>query len=179
MHMPRLITLLLPVILLLPLASLAGEMQIKGDDKFQAQIAAALALLEKQAPAQHQFVYHYIGKIEQAPRSGMRAYDNIPTLQLNDRTTFYSLTWAAGSIAHDACHSRLYLEYKKRNAKVPDHIWIGKDAENTCLAYQLSVLKEIGAPVAEIEYFKTISPDYYDPNKNGKFNWDDYRKRNW
>ena len=125
-------------------------------------------------------VTNYVGKIVQGSHSGMWAYKDPPTYEMNDRTTFYSVTWCAGSIAHDAYHSKLYHDYKRNHSgPVPDKIWTGVDAEKKCLKHQLKVLKRIGAPKHEIDHCKKQIGNHHDVNKDGKYDWKDYKKRNW
>ena len=127
---------------------------IRGTPEFRERVANALALLKTNSPAGHAIVTNYVGIIEQAKHSGMRASAKPPTFDLNERTAFYSVTWCVGTIAHDSFHSKLYWDYLKEHAKkrVPDKIWQGEEAEKRCLEHQVAVLKEIGAPTREITW---------------------------
>jgi len=82
-------------------------LEINGTATFKEQVTNSLALLRSRSPESYGVVTTYIGRISQAKHSGMAAYENPPTMELNDRTAFYSVTWCASSIAHDSIHSKL------------------------------------------------------------------------
>jgi hypothetical protein len=128
---------------------------VHGTPKFQKQVTNALQLLTTKAPAAYVTVTNEIGIIRQAKRSGMRAWTSPPTFDLTEGTAFYSLSWCAGSIAHDSFHSKLYHDYLRKNPKarrVPDAAWKGEDAETRCSEHQIRVLKQIDAPIHEIDW---------------------------
>ena len=87
--------------------------QIKGTTKFNEQVVSALILLRDKSPEGYRIVTNYIGAINQARRSGMRVDFVPPTFEMANPTAFYSLTWCAGSIAHDSFHSKIYHDYRK------------------------------------------------------------------
>ncbi|MGA2506363.1 MAG: hypothetical protein ABSF80_02690 [Chitinispirillaceae bacterium] len=158
----------------------SNEIIIIGSTEFKRQITKALTLLCEKAPKEYQVVKTYIGKIEENERSGMFAYKNPPTYQMSLKTSNYSVTWCASTIAHDSFHSKLYLDYKRKYGEpVPDTIWIGIKAEKKCISFQIKVLRQIGAPQNEIDYSSSLDGTYYDVNKDGKYDWDDYKLRNW
>lgn len=144
---------------------------LHGTAKFQEQITNALQLLKTKAPTAYVTVTKEIGIIRQATHSGMNAWTNPPTFDLTERTAFYSLTWCAGAIAHDSFHSKLYHDCLRKNPRkgVPDAAWKGEEAEARCLEYQIRVLKEIEAPVHEIDWCRA-------PNKYWEVK---YRDRHW
>lgn len=149
----------------------AGGIEIKGTEKFKSTVTNALALLETRSPESYQVVTNYIGIIEESEHSGMRANQTPPVFDLNDASAYYSVTWCAGDIAHDSFHSKLYHEYQAAHAgAVPDSVWMGHEAEVKCLKFQITTLKEIGAPGKEVTYCENISPDYSDVP---------YSKRDW
>src|SRR5262249_52263379 len=82
-------------------------LEIQGTATFEQQVVTALTLLKTKSPGAYHLVTTHIGLIKQAPHTGMAAYATPPTLELNGRTAFYSVTWCAASIAHDACHAKL------------------------------------------------------------------------
>ena len=162
------------------ISAFGSDVDISGSAKFTNQVSKALALLSKNTPEAYSMVTNYVGRIEQGKHSGMWAYKTPPTYEMADRTTFYSVTWCAGSIAHDSFHSKLYHEHKnKHGGRVPDKVWTGVDAEKQCLKYQLAVLKKIYAPKHEIAYFSKLHGTHHDVNKDGKYDWEDHNKRNW
>jgi hypothetical protein len=144
---------------------------IRGTTQFDERVEAALALLKTRAPAAYAVATNYVGIIQQGEHSGMRATQNPPVFELNERSAFHSVTWCAGVIAHDSFHSKLYHDHKNTHrGSVPRQVWTGHEAEMKCLEHQLQVLKEIGAADGEIGYCQTLKPDYADVP---------YRKRNW
>lgn len=147
------------------------SLAIVGSPKFVDQVERALTLLKFQSPESYHEVTNYVGIIQEDEHSGMEAEHQPPIFQLNDRSAFYSVTWCAGVIVHDATHSKLYHDYHAlHRGTVPAETWTGHAAERICLDQQLRTLTEIGAPQRELEYFKTLTPDYADVP---------YRKRNW
>jgi hypothetical protein len=118
--------------------------------------------------------------IEQGRRSGMWADLVHPKFVMADPTTFYSVTWCAASIAHDSYHSKLYHDYKARNGlPVPHDVWMGTEAERKCLKHQLEVLQDFRAPKHEIEHCAAQDGSHHDINKDGVYDWDDFKARNW
>ena len=145
---------------------------IRGTSDFSRQVENALGLLKRNSPAGYAIVTNHIGIIEQAEHSGMRASAKPPKFDLNERTAFYSLTWCAGTIAHDSFHWKLYADYLKEHPKrrVPDKIWMGEEAEKRCSEHQVAVLKEIGAPTREITWCGQTTNKYWEVK---------YRDRKW
>jgi hypothetical protein len=144
---------------------------IQGTPRFQQQVEEALTLLRAKSPGAYSIVTNRVGVIREAEHSGMRAEQNPPVFELNDRSAFYSVTWCAGVIAHDSFHSQLYHGYKETHAaKVPAAVWTGHEAEAKCLEHQVRVLTELGAPPGELNYCRSLTPAYADVP---------YSKRNW
>jgi hypothetical protein len=135
---------------------LAGNREplIVGDMKFEARVREALALLKANDARTYAVVTGYVGKIEQAPHSGMNATAEIPTFHMSDATAMYSVTWAAACIAHDAYHSKLYHDYKGAHPdeRVPDNIWTGSTSETKCFKFQLAAMRRFNAPQSEIDH---------------------------
>ena len=144
---------------------------IRGTPQFGQQVESALQMLREKSPAGYATVTNYVGIIRQGKHSGMRAEENPPVFELNDRSAYHSVTWCAGVIAHDSFHSKLYHDHRKANGSlVPGEIWVGHEAERKCLAHQQKVLKELGAPAAELDYCSKLSLDYSD-GPYGKRDW--------
>jgi len=146
-------------------------LSIQGTPPFRERVEKALALLEARSPQGFNLATNYIGVIRQAEHSGMRANENPPVFDLNDRSAFYSLTWCAGVIAHDSFHSKLYHDYKlAHHTAVPASAWGGDATERQCLVHQLRVLGEVGAPTNELAHCQLTGVDYAKVP---------YEKRNW
>jgi hypothetical protein len=157
-----------------------SDVEISGSVEFTNQVSQALTLLKDKAPGAYGIVTNYVGKIEQYGRSGMSAYKDPPTYEMADRTTFYSVSWCASTIAHDSFHSKLYHEYKREHSgPVPDNVWTSVDAERKCLKHQLAVLTKIGAPKHEIDHCSKQDGTHHDVNKDGKYDREDYELRDW
>jgi len=151
------------------------NIEIVGPVDFIVQVKAGLDLLKEKAVKEFDVVSLYIGRIEQAPppptaQSGMAAYESPPTYYLGRKTAFYSLTWCAGCIAHDAYHSKLYHEYLKSfpDKPVPDSIWSGTLVELDCNKFQLGVCLKISAPEHEIKHLKSLDGTHW---KQKKIDW--------
>lgn len=147
-------------------APFTTTIQIKGDDTCKSTTLDALKLLSEKAPSHYSGVTKYISVIECAPKgSGMFAYENPPRFLVGDATRNAGTVWYAGSIVHDAGHSRLYNDYKAAHPgeRVPDTIWTGEAAERACLDVQHDALSKIGATQSQLDYIKNaINTQYYD-----------------
>lgn len=113
----------------------------------------------------------------------MAAYLNPPRYDVSDITAFYSVTWYASTIVHDATHSQLYNEYASENGTpVPDDVWTGRKAEVTCCNRQYEAMKAIGSPSYELDYLWSLitsNTAYEDVDGDGDYDWDDYFLRTW
>jgi hypothetical protein len=159
---------------------LIAGVEVRGSPEFVGRIKAALQLLCDRSPDEFDIVQKYVGRIQQAERSGMNADAHPPTLDLSDRTSNYSLTWCAGSIVHDAYHSKLFHDYRTEFGEpVPDSAWRGKAREMECNQLQMSVLKNIGAPAFELEHLSRQDGGHFDLDGDGEETWNDYYKRDW
>jgi len=155
----------------------AAEPEIVGSDRFKRQVSEALALLKERDADAHAVVTEHVGRIQEAERSGMWAYKTPPTFDMSGTTAFYSITWCAAAIAHDAYHSKLYHDYRKKHSgDVPLDAWTGKRAEQRCMKHQIAVMERIGAPKKELEHAKKMADgQFVKDNKD----WEEYRKRKW
>jgi len=140
------------------------NLEIRGTRRFKARVIQALTLLRSKTPHAYELATNNIGAISQSKHSEMAAYRKPPTFELNDQTAFYSVTWCAGSIAHDSLHSRFYFNYLKLHPgeRVVVHdAWMGEAAEKLCCEHQLRVLRQIGAPTNEIAQCLTAKTNGY------------------
>jgi len=168
------------IILLLINGTIAHALTIDGDNKYKSQVKKCLKLLSTKARTEYKLVKKHIGVIQQSDRSGMNAWENPPRYLMSDRTAFYSITWCASTIAHDAYHSYLYHKYMPTNNKKPPYEkWGGFNAEKEAIKYQEKVMKKIGSTNHEINYLKKLDGTHGDYNKDGKLDSTDYKKRNW
>ena len=157
-----------------------GSITIVGDPTFIEWTQRALSLLESETPDAYEKIETYVGIIEQSDRSGMWVYEEPPRYEVSDVTAFFSLTWYASTIAHDATHSEFYHQYQESfGSPVPDDIWTSVSAEQFCISFQLDVLIRIGGPPSEVEYLGTQTGDHCDIDGDGDCDWDDYYGRDW
>jgi hypothetical protein len=161
--------------------SIYGDIKIKGNSDFVLQTRAALTLLEQKAPDAFQKIQTYVGIIEQGKHSGMWAWENPPRYEVGDATAFFSITWYASTIAHDATHSELYAVYQAAHPSlpVPEDAYGGVKIERFCIDYQLEVSKRISAPQSEIDYLSTLDGTHCDLDNDSDCDWDDYQNRDW
>lgn len=137
--------------------------KIIGDNNCQSDTLNALQLISEKAPTHYAIVIKYIGSIECVSEgSGMFAYENPPRYAVGDKTRNAGITWYAGTIVHDAGHSKLYNDYKDSNESVPSDVWTGKNAESICIQAQLDAVIEMNGPQDQIDYIKkSLDTDYY------------------
>lgn len=110
----------------------------------------------------------------------MRAYEQPPRYTVGDPTAFYSVTWYASTIAHDATHSELYQNYLALNGEpVPDSVWGGVEVELFCNSYQLDVLRRIGGTANELNYLASNKGTDCDVDGDGDCDLEDYFLRDW
>lgn len=153
---------------------------LKGDDKFVAQVQSCLDLLAKKSKKEYKLITKHIAVIVQHEKSGMLAWATPPRFQLSKKTAFYSLTWCAGAIAHDAYHSFLYQKHLPKNGKhTPSHKWAGFASEKKAIKFQIRVMKKIGASDRELNYMESQDGLHGDVNGDGKLTKEDYDKRDW
>jgi len=153
---------------------------VVGDAAFTERVGAALALLASRAPEAHELVVTYVGRVGQSARSGMNVHADPPTLELADVTVFYSVTWCAASIVHDAQHAKLYTDYARdHDGPVPAEIWTGQAAEQACMRAQHAALLDIGAPERESTYLAGLDGTHHDVDGDVEYTWADYWLRNW
>ena len=158
-----------------------GSIKIIGTSEFIIQTRSALALLEENDHDAFVKVQTYVGIIEQGEHSGMWSWEVPPRYEVGDPTAFYSVTWYASTIAHDATHSELYHQYAAQHPGeyVPEEVYSGVPVEQFCNLYQLEVLKRIGAPQGEIDYLSTLDGTHCDVDNDGDCDWADYQNRDW
>lgn len=152
-------------------------MEVRGTQEFIERTREALDLLARSRS--FWIARPYLKAIHMHERSGMNVFAEKPTFEVGERTWRHSAIWLAGAIAHDAYHSRLYHQAKRRGggAEPPADVWTGTQAERQCLRFQVRVLREVGAPQNIIEYVQSLiaHPTYQgDPGS-----LEDYLRRDW
>lgn len=149
-----------------PTAAPTSAIQIKGDAGCKSSTMDALTLLSDSAPTHYTTVTKYIGVIECVQKgSGMFASETPPRFAVGDNERNAGTIWYAGTIAHDAGHSKLYNDYKTAHPgePVPPDVWTGEAAERICLDAQYDALTKIGGTQVQLDDVRNaITTKYYE-----------------
>lgn len=127
------------------------HIDVQGTARFQAQTEQVFQLLQRRDVDSWQHVRIHIHVIQQGAHSAMWAYEQPPRVEINNRTAFYSVTWYAGVLIHEATHA----EFREKSCK---------DVEQLCIDRQIAVLMRIQAPQHEIQYLQLLDPYYCEIN---------------
>jgi hypothetical protein len=153
--------------------------EISGSEEFLSRTKEALELL-RPTPFFSE-IQRTIAVIKQGRRSGMWAATQRPTFVVGKRTWSHSALWYAGAIAHDSYHSKLYHDARESSDGNPAaDCWTGREAEKKCLAFQIEVMKTLGADADTVAYLKELekNPAYQGHNRGWR-GWIDYWRRRW
>jgi len=135
---------------------------------FRTKIQRCLDLLQTKAPQYYSWFNLYNIKIRAAEISGANFKDS--AIDIAARTFNASDTWLASVIIHESIHF-----WQKRSGKYK----AGKPAETEANRYQLGVLQLVGAPREEIIHMQKQDGSHADLDGDGKYTWEDYRKRKY
>lgn len=141
-----------------PKPAFTTPISIDGDATCQKDTLAALDLLAEKAPSHYATVTKYVGVIKCVTQgSGMEAYLSPPRYLAGEATRNAGTLWYAGTIAHDAGHSKLYNDYLAANPAqpVPADVWTGQNAEAACLNAQYDALQQMNAPQSTLDYVQS------------------------
>lgn len=156
------------------------SIDIRGDDEYRNRVSSCLDILASKASEEYEFIEKNIDVISQGEKSGMFAWETPTRYQMSDRTAFYSVTWCASTIAHDAYHSFLYKMYILEDGTQPSYQeWAGFSAEKEAIKFQLKTMEKIGSATNEVEYLKGLNGTHGDVNRDGEISNEDYEKRTW
>lgn len=140
------------------------------DPAFTTKIQQALDLLQSKAGCAYGNLIGTVGRIKANARSGTDINATPLTIDIAAPTFNASLTWLASVLAHESVHAAQYLNHQT---------YTGLEAEREGNAYQLMVLRQIGAPQSEIAHMLRQDGTHFDLNGDGKYDWDDYNRRNY
>lgn len=145
---------------------------ITGSPEFISKTKAALKILE-QTP-EFYIVQSSLGAIKSTKHSGVNVCPDIPVYMVGEATSQSPLLWYASTIAHDAYHSFLYHHEKERlGGKEPAfESWMGKEAEKSCLVFQLGVLQKFTHEECMIGYLQELI-------RNPTYQNYEYKDRSW
>ncbi len=142
---------------------------IQGSPEFKSQVTHALKLIWMADRETFLFIKKNIYVVRNEDKTGFYMENGRPVAALSGDHAFRSLTWCAGVIAHQAWHAWYTLEKNKRVSSPPPlpgekdervldinparFDYKGLDAilyiEDKASAFQLDVLKKVGAPKSE------------------------------
>ncbi len=140
------------------------SIEIIGNDDCVFKTNQALDLLRNKAKIHYNTIVKYIGIIEcTESQSGMHVWEDLPRYQVGKATVDVGTIWYAGTIAHDACHSKQYHDYLFNNpsSSVPSDVYTGRIAEAQCLDVQYDALRKIGATQETLDYITNIMDSEY------------------
>jgi hypothetical protein len=147
-----------------------GDVNYISDPEFSKKIQKAMDLLQAKAAFAYGNLIGCVGKIRAFSKSGTDVYAKPITIDIAAPTFNASLTWLASVLAHESCHAAQFL------CKMD---YSGLESEKECNAFQLMVLRRIGAPESEITYLSSLTGDHFDLNKDGVYDQKDYDLRNY
>lgn len=128
-----------------------------GDSYCVSRTNESLDLLKNKAPTHYDTVVKYIGTVECVQSgTGIYVYENPPRALIGKTILDAGVIWHAGGLAHEACHSKLYSDYKLNNPDVPIDVYSGRNAEAQCLDIQYDALSKIGASQWDLDYIKNV-----------------------
>lgn len=163
-----------------PTSSRVLGIRTVGSPAFLRQTAQALLVLKSEDPGSFATVAEYIAVIRESERSGMNVHSKLPTYEVSRITAFYSVSWYASTIVHDAVHAKLYFDHLRENGPpVPADRWTGTNIEKQAIAEQLKTLRAIRAPVHEISYAEGLDGTHHDLDHDGRYSKEDYEARKW
>ena len=156
------------------------------DDKaFVTKMTAALNLLKTKSPYDLKYVQTYIGNIRARQASGANYNEEIMTIDIAKPTFDASLEWLASVLVHETTHIKKYKDTGKKYGDA--HLMTDKkaalkvmiDEELACNAVQLVTLIKVGGAQYEVDYLRAQKGDHFDIDKDGDYDEDDYKARNW
>lgn len=146
--------------------------KIIGDSNCITSTNQALTLLKTKASVHYNIIIKFMGVIQcVASGSGMYAWENPPRYVVGKATINAGTIWYAGTLVHDACHSKEYHDYLlTHSGTVPSSIYTGKSAEALCLNAQYDALVKIGATKPTLDYVKNIiNSNYWNVPYSGRW----------
>lgn len=152
---------------------------------FTNKIKTAILLLKTKSPDEFKTMQSVIGKIRAAQVSGANFNEEIMTIDIAKRTFEASLEWLTSVLSHETTHIKKYKDSGKKfgnahlmtNKKAALQVMINEELE--CNRVQLGVLTRVGGKKFEIDYLKAQKGDHFDIDKDGDYDADDYKNRNW
>jgi hypothetical protein len=155
------------------------------DTEFTTKITAAIQLLKSKTPEEFKLMKSLVGKIRARQASGANFREEIMTVDIAKLTFDASLEWLASVLIHETIHFKKYKDTGKiygdarymTDKKTALQVMINEELD--CNGVQLIVLEKVGGKKYEIDYLKNQKGDHFDIDKDGDYDEDDYKNRNW
>lgn len=164
-------------------------MEIEGPPEFKSQVTHALKLVWMADRETFLFLRKHIHVVRNENKTDFYLENGRPVAALSRDNAFRSLTWCAGIIAHQAWHSWYTKARKKRSRAVPpppgekdERVldinparldYSGLDVilymEDKASAFQLEVLKKVGAPRRETDPVFRRAPRDFTAGHDGNY----------
>lgn len=176
-----------------------AAVNIRGDKKFKSAVTDALGVLYNADRRTYEFVRDNLSEIRNGNNTGFYKDNGQRVAEISNSNAFYTSTWLAGILAHQAYHSwydnRVQMKKKKKKGPPPSPGKAQKDykvsqempallvslmndvttqetafaVEERCAKFQLQVLKLVGARRAEINFVTNRTPREFNYAHDGNF----------
>jgi hypothetical protein len=166
-------------------------MDIQGSPAFKGQVLSALKLIWAADRGTFLFVKNNLSVIRSQNMTGFYMDHGQTVAAISDANAFRSVTWCAGIIAHQAWHAAYSLSKNKNKALPPppppgqkadlrvdanpvrvDYHGMDSllDIEARAFAFQLDVLRKVGAPRSETRPLLRRQPEDFSLAHDGDYN---------
>ena len=135
-----------------------------GDESCLLETVEALDLLREKAPEHYAVVDQYVGVIHCSDEGdGMFVGDSPPRYRVGSATRETGTIWYASTIAHDAFHSKQFNDHRAAApfSRVPDAVYLGRNAEAEAIAFQTETLVLMEAPERMLEWVAVVLDTEY------------------
>ncbi|OGR67622.1 MAG: hypothetical protein A2081_00740 [Elusimicrobia bacterium GWC2_61_19] len=164
-------------------------LDIQGSPEFKSQVTHALKLVWLADRNIFLFIRKNLSVIRNENKTGFYTDDGRPVAALSTGQAFRSLTWCAGVIAHQAWHAWNELNAAKKVRRAPplpgerdgrlpeanpasvNYKGLGAvlSAEDRAFAFQLDVLRKVGAPKKETDLVLRRDPRDFTAAHDGSY----------
>ncbi len=162
---------------------------IQGSPEFKGQVLSALNLIWAADRDTFLFIKSNLSVIRSQNMTGFYMDHGQTVAAISDANAFRSVTWCAGIVAHQAWHAAYSLSKKKALPPPPlpgqkadlqvdanpvrvDYHGMDSllDIEAKAFAFQLDVLRKVGAPRSETRLLLRRAPRDFSPGHDGDYN---------
>jgi len=164
-------------------------LDIQGSPEFKSQVTHALKLIWMADRDTFLFIRDNLGVIRNEDKTGFYRDDGRSVAAISSDQAFRSLTWCAGIIAHQSWHSWHEVNAKKKAVLTPPPPGQSADlkveanpvradykgmdaifnAEDKAAAFQLEVLRKVGAPGSETGLVLRRAPRDFSSAHDGNY----------